>query len=396
MSTLGLKCFLIEPAEKLIMMLSRPKKTHNEIKNKNTLYSKWIQHCIELYNGRTEFLLLANTKINGYNTIELETLHRSYKENYILMNDGFESINSKTNRKNNNEKTFFSNQFEEITTVENDKYSIEQEFIIFRLIVFLMQYLHVFEDKSINVNLWNYCLKSNSTNSRCLIIGFFTLICQYVMTIILLYDLSKDFQPSNEIPIILITIFSTITSLLYSYDTFTSFWHSIPLYNFLIQLYKDYPELELSKKEKDLLYYKDRKINMSLTTIRYNLCADFLSNGILPLVIPFINIFIILNSESVVDAILNSIAIFFIIQIDEELYTVTDYESDIKSINFMRWVIGNIYCKHFPEYTKIFKHESNTWHDKTVRISKKYKKNCKHNNKIDPKIDPNNIAINVN
>ena len=102
------------------------------------------------------------------------------------------------------------------------------------MIVFITQYLHVFEDKSININLWNYCLKSNTTNYRCLIIGFFTLICQYVMTIILLYDVATDFSPSNKIPIILITIFSTITSLLYSYDTFTSFWNSIPLYRFLI------------------------------------------------------------------------------------------------------------------------------------------------------------------
>jgi hypothetical protein len=390
MTNLGLKCFLIEPAENLIKMLCKPKTTHNEIKNKNTLYSKWIQYCIELYNSRTEFLLLANTKINGYNTLELETLQKTYKQNYNLMNDGFNNLNIKRNTKFIDDQTFYSNDFKELSSTYTENYDNIQEFTIFRMIVFIIQYLHVFEDKSININLWNYCLKSNTINYRCLIIGFFTLICQYVMTIILLYDVATDFSPSDKLPIILITIFSTITSLLYSYDTFTSFWNSIPLYRFLIQIYRDYPELELSKEEQNHLYYKSRNINMSVLHIKYNFVVDLLSNGLLPLIIPFINIFIILNSESVVDSILNSIAIFFIIQIDEELYTVTGYESDIKSINFMRWLIGVIYCKHFPEYTKIFKLESNIWHDKTLRVSKKYK------NRNNSRVDPNNIIISVN
>ena len=124
--------------------------------------------------------------------------------------------------------------------------------------------------------------------------------------------------------------------------------------------------------------------------VKFNWWTDFLSNGLLPIIIPFLNIFVILSSEDLLDAILNSIAIFFIIQIDEELYTVTGYESDIKSINFMRWLIGVIYCKHFPEYTKIFKLESNIWNDKTLRVSKKYK------NRNNSRVDPNNIIISVN
>jgi hypothetical protein len=391
--TIGLKCFLIEPAEELLKILVNPNKIHSQINDKNTLYSKWIQYCIELYNNRTEFLLLANTKMNGNNTMELETLQKSYKENYKLMNDGFYNLynNNLNKKKTISETTFFSYDDEMNKDIQIYKYDPNKEYIIFRLIIFIFQYLHTFEDKSININLWNYCLKSCSTNIRCFTIGFFTLICQYVMCGILMYDLINDFNPNYEITIILITIFSTIISLLYSYDTFTSFWHSIPLYQFLIQMYKDYPELELNKDEKKYLYYKNRNINMTLFIIRYNFIADALSNGLLPLIIPFINIFIILNSESVVDSILNSVAIFFIIQIDEELYTVTNYESDIKSINFLRWVVSVIYCKHFPEYTKIFKMESNKWHDKTIRISRKYKQ--KHKNKGSIKIDPNNIDI---
>ncbi len=393
--TLGLKCFLIEPAEELIKLLVRPKKMYDQIKDKNTLYSKWIQYCIELYNNRTEFLLLANTKVNGNNTMELETLHRSYKENYQLMNDGFYNINFNKDKMSSETLFFVADQTNEENQIDNqienqiEVYDPNKEYVIFRMVIFMFQYLHTFEDKSININLWNYCLKSCSTNLRCFIVGFFTLICQFVMTGILMYDLINDFNPNYEITIVLITIFSTIISILYSYDTFTSLWHSIPLYKFLIKIYTDYPELELTNNEKNFLYYKNRNINMTLWTIRYNFVADCLSNGLLPLLIPFINIFIILNSESVVDSILNSVAIFFIIQIDEELYTVTDYESDIKAINFLRWIMSVIYCKHFPEYTKVFKMESNTWHDKTIRISKKYKN--KHRNS--GKIDPNNIII---
>ena len=77
------------------------------------------------------------------------------------------------------------------------------------------------------------------------------------------------------------------------------------------------------------------------------------------------------------------------IQIDEELYTVTDYESDKKSINFLRWVVSVIYCKHFPEYERIFKLEMNGWQNRSLKISKKYKQNNRN------KIDPNKIIISI-
>tara|TARA_B110000495_G_C23005015_1_gene593602 strand:+ start:461 stop:1813 length:1353 start_codon:yes stop_codon:yes gene_type:complete len=382
MVKLGIKCFLIEPAQNFIKLLSRPNTTIKELKTENNLYSKWIQYFIALYNNRTEFLLLANTKMNGYNTIELQILQHSYKYNYENMNNGFKDIDYEKNYKdynsNSNEPVFISTN-EDLSRLELalENYNPKIEYTTFRLVIFIFQYLHTFEDKSINTNLWNYCLKSSSMSYRCMIIGALTLLCQYVWTGTLLYEILNDFNVTDNPSIILISVISTIVSILYGFDTFCSFWNSIPLYKFLIKLYEDYPELELSKNEQKLLYYKKRNINMTKFHIQYNFIADFLSNCILPLIIPFINTLVILNSETVVDSILNCMAIFFIIQIDEELYTVTEYESDNKAITFTRWIISVIYCKHFPEYEKIFKLESDTWHNKFKKISKKIKTKTK-------------------
>ena len=79
--------------------------------------------------------------------------------------------------------------------------------------------------------------------------------------------------------------------------------------------------------------------NMKKYHIRYNWWADFFSNFILPLGIPVINFFIILDSESIIDAILNSVAIFFIVQIDEDLYNYSDDGSDIYSL----WTFKNVW-----------------------------------------------------
>lgn len=400
MVKLGLKCFLIEPAQNFIKLLSRPHTTIKELKTENNLYSKWIQYFIELYNSRTEFLLLANTKMNGYNTIELQILQHSYKYNYENMNNGFNEIDYEQNYKNYNseQETFFISNNEDTNKLEMalENYNPKIEYTTFRLVIFIFQYLHTFEDKSINTNLWNYCLKSATMSYRCMIIGGLTLLCQYVWTGTLLYEILNDFNVTDNPSIILISVVSTIVAILYGYDTFCSFWNSIPLYKFLIKLYDDYPELELSKNEQKLLYYKKRKISMTKFHIQYNFFADFLSNCILPLVIPFINTLVILNSETVVDSILNCMAIFFIIQIDEELYSETEYERDNKAITFTRWIISVIYCKHFPEYEKIFKLESDTWHNKFKKISKKIKTKTKpkQRNSISPERNLNKRTSN--
>ena len=56
--------------------------------------------------------------------------------------------------------------------------------------------------------------------------------------------------------------------------------------------------------------------------IVYNWWIDFFSNCVLPIFIPLINVFIILGTETCLDAVLNCIAVFFIIQIDEDLYSL--------------------------------------------------------------------------
>ena len=198
------------------------------------------------------------------------------------------------------------------------------------------------------------------------------------MTCALLYSIIDDFNASDNVVIILITIISTIISLLYSYDTLQSFLNSIPLYKFLLTIYDDFPEITLSSEKQKQIFYKNRKINMTKGIIIYNFVCDFLSNFILPIVIPVINIFIILNSETIVDSILNSVAIFFIIQIDEELYTRTDYEKDQMTINFTRWIVSNVFCHYFEDYRPYFVKEWNEWHRSSIRLSKRYK------NKVNP------------
>ena len=395
----NIDCFLIEPAKNFISLLSKPITSYKKSKESNVnLYGKWIHYIFDLYNNRCEFLLMAKTKINSSRT-KTEILERTYKDNYRLMNEHFEQINNNNvltgdlEIELNSRKSFIDNEskIEKYINIENkNKYLLEST--IFRLVVFIFQYLQEFEEKSININLWNYCLKSSTFSYRAFFIGLFILACQYTWIISLIYIAIDEFEPNYDPIIILITISSTIIAILYSFDTISSFITSIPLYKFMIKLYDQNPELVLSKKDKKLSYYKNRGITIKKWHLYYNFIADLMSNLILPIIIPVINFFIILNSESVVDAILNCMAIFFIIQIDEELYNITDYKSDQLTINFTRWIISTIYCKHFPEFIDIFKYECDNWQKNVVDLVKKYKKN-----KISPfEMKPNEITIELN
>ena len=109
--------------------------------------------------------------------------------------------------------------------------------------------------------------------------------------------------------------------------------------------------------------------------IQYNWWADFFSNFLLPLFIPIVNFFIILDSESVIDAILNSVAIFFIVQIDEDLYNYSEYDNEKNNINFTRWLTSIIYCHYFPLFKDIFQLESEKWFSKIFKLSTKYRDN---------------------
>ena len=360
--------YLTEEANNLLTILNTNLENYNQ-KELSKLYNKWVHSIIDMYNSKAEFILLGN--IETKNT-EQNIFKKSYKENYELMKKCLEDIVVKN--KTDEKDIFISVYGEYSNNIIDDS---KKKYNLSRLIIFFFQYLHTFEDKSINSNLWNYCLRSVTVSCKSTVIGLFTLICQYLMTGALLYSISDDFNPSNNIVIILITIISTIISLLFSYDTLQSFINSIPLYNFLLTIYDDFPEITLSKEKQNQIFYKNRNINMTKNIIKYNFVCDILSNFILPLVIPIINIFIILNSETIVDSILNSVAIFFIIQIDEELYTRTDYEKDQMSINFTRWIVSNIFCNYFQEYKPYFVKEWNEWHRSSIRLLNKYKNKVK-------------------
>lgn len=360
--------YLTEEANNLLTLLNTNLENYNQ-KELSKLYNKWVHSIIDMYNSKAEFILLGN--IETKNT-EQNIFKKGYKENYELMKKCLEDIVVKNK---SDEKDIFISVYGEYNNnfIDDSK----KKYNLSRLIIFFFQYLHTFEDKSINSNLWNYCLRSVTVSCKSTVIGLFTLICQYLMTGALLYSISDDFNPTNNIVIILITIISTIISLLFSYDTLQSFINSIPLYNFLLTIYDDFPEITLSKEKQNQIFYKNRNINMTKNIIKYNFGCDILSNFILPLVIPIINIFIILNSETIVDSILNSVAIFFIIQIDEELYTRTDYEKDQMSINFTRWIVSNIFCNYFQEYRPYFVKEWNEWHRSSIRLLNKYKNKVK-------------------
>jgi len=387
MNNLNLDCYTIEPAENFISLLSKPITTYKKLKESNlNLYGKWIQYFVELYNSRSEFLLMAKTKISNTKK-NVTTVDKTFDENYEAMKSHFSEITKSDMMEGNQElrlncrKSFVDNQctLNKYINIENNNKKLLQQ-SIFKLTVFMFQYLHEFEEKSINMNLWNYCLKSSTFSKRSFFTGLIILICQYTWIIALIYNTANEFELNDDILVILITITSTFISIFYSYDSLLSFINSIPLYKFLLKLYSENPTLILSNEERSYLYYKDRNITMTKCDIYYNFVADFLSNFILPIVIPIINVFIILTSDSIIDAILNCIAIFFIINIDEELYNITDYKQDQITINFTRWIISNIYCKQFPDFIDIFKYECDNWQNNVLRLAKKIKKK----NKVEP------------
>ena len=107
----------------------------------------------------------------------------------------------------------------------------------------------------------------------------------------------------------------------------------------------------------------------------FNWWIDFLSNCVLPILIPFINLFIILGTEECLDAVLNCIAVFFIIQIDEDLYSINSWELEKRTIETIKWTVGCIYCHHFPSFKDSFRNEFENWHHTVLRMSNKFKKN---------------------
>ena len=61
----------------------------------------------------------------------------------------------------------------------------------------------------------------------------------------------------------------------------------------------------------------------------------------------FLNAIIILTSEDATDAVLNSVAIFFVAEVDE--YLIPDYNSDDTVENFFVMELFRHYCQRNPE-----------------------------------------------
>nr|QFG74417.1 MAG: hypothetical protein [Megaviridae environmental sample] len=350
---------IIKPVAKLIMLFNK------SIKHDN-LHEKWINYFKAAYDERNDYLLAI--RVTNHNSSKKNILYDKFKKNYVGMRENFtllSTINIINNENNKLPPIMNNDQLRKITT--------------FQMITFIFQYLNEFDERSININLWNYCLKSMHFSTKNFLIGIVVLLCQYIYTISLLYHSITEFHVNDDPLIIVISVISTLISLLYSYNTICSFLNSLKLYKFLLTLYSDYPTLAHFNNIGEVQYYKEKKITMTRCKIIYNLCADFMSNFILPFIIPFINVFIILSSETSVDAILNCMAIFFIVQIDEDIYSTTDYKTEKNSIVFTRWIISNIFCTTFPEFNNTFRLE--TYHTR--------KKSIKRN-----KISPSNTVVN--
>ena len=378
-----LNCYLIEPAERFLKLLAHPITTYYN--NSKNLYPKWKFNFIDLFNNRNDFLCMAQTRVKRRKSQEQKIINTNFYENYEILKTNMMRLSRDLNLWNN---TSFINDDHIVINLEDlnntpknddllcemmDKEEIHKRLIhltMFRFIVFLFQYVNIFEERSISNNLWNYSLRSTHFSYRCFFIGIITLLIQYIWIGALLYSVIEDYSATNNLLIIIISILSTILSLLYSLNSIKSYLYTRYLYKFLINVYNDFPEIYKSNNERDKVFYKERNITMKKYHLKYNWWADFFSNFILPLCIPITNFFIILNSESIIDAILNSVAIFFIVQIDEDLYTFSEFDCEKNTINFTRWMTSIIYCHYFPLFKDIYQLECEKWFSKLFRISK--------------------------
>ena len=381
-----LNCYLIEPAERFINLLAHPITIYyNDNKN---LYPKWKFNFIDLFNNRNDFLCMAQTRIKRRKSQEQKIINTNFYKNYEILKTGMKRLSCDLNLWNNN--TFLNNDhiiinLEDLNNIpKNDDLIADMmdnealhkriiELTMFRFMVFIFQYINIFEERSISNNLWNYCLRSNHFSYKCFFIGIITLLIQYIWMGALLYSVKRNYSATDNILIIVISILSTILSLLYSLNSIKTYFYTRYLYKFLINIYDDFPEICYAKNDRDKVFYKERNITMKKYHLKYNWWADFFSNFILPICIPITNFFIILNSESVIDAILNSVAIFFIVQIDEDLYSFSEFDCEKNTINFTRWLTSIIYCHYFPLFKDIYQLECEKWFSKLFRLSKNSK-----------------------
>ena len=200
---------IIEPAYNLITLL------YNSTKSKSVIYSdeitKWIKNNMELYNNRNEFIYLLLIKPPS-NEVEYQIANSSYEQNYLKMKEELNNLNKPTGFISTN--PFAVDSFSD-TSIESYNNIIKNN--IFRLITFIVQYLHVLEENSIDKNVWNYCLVSATFSLKYTIIGIITITCQIMWTTLLIHNVVENYEINTDISIILITTMSTIMSIIYSY-----------------------------------------------------------------------------------------------------------------------------------------------------------------------------------
>lgn len=74
--------YLIEPALNLLSILNKDIKSYSK-KELAYLHNKWVHCIIELYNSKTEFILIGNT---GTKNAQKNLFKRSYRDNYKICN----------------------------------------------------------------------------------------------------------------------------------------------------------------------------------------------------------------------------------------------------------------------------------------------------------------------
>ena len=193
---LVLNITIIEPAYNLITLL------YNTTKGKSVIYSdkitSWIKNNMELYNNRNEFIYLLLIK-SPSNETEYQIANSTYEQNYFKMK---EELNSLTK----SDDVILMSPFIERKVSVSAKFDDDIiKYNIFRLITFIVQYLHVLEENSIDENVWNYCLVSATFSLKYTLIGIITIVCQIMWTTFLIYNVIDNYEVNTDISIILIT-----------------------------------------------------------------------------------------------------------------------------------------------------------------------------------------------
>jgi len=370
---------LIDSAYKYIDLLTKPITNYQLLDKKNSIYKLWIKYNIELFNSQNEFLSLGkttlcsksifnNTFVKNYNLFKSKInfsrrknkvrpsltnccyidLERSMQNCYDIQQ--FHKLND-LNEEQKSKLVDVKKYIDQCVIYETQNYKENTDKVLL-LMTFVYQYLNEFENKSINVNMWNYSLRTLTVSSKYLYLGIITIFSQLSWLTILAYNIITEYNPNFDDLILIVTTLSSLISVLYSFDTIQSFYNSFFFYKFTYTLYNDFPKLYGNKY---ILYW--------------NFTADFMSNCLIPFIMPFLNFFIVLHSDSVLDAILNSMAIFFIIHIDEELYTRTTYENETDMKNYVKKIISTLYDHFTPTFSPNFTYEYESEHNKIFKLA---------------------------